>query len=126
MITIQEVLLIHERSIRDFGGSLGVRDYAMLESAVNRPYTTFNNLELYPKIEDKAASILESIVKNHPFIDGNKRTGYILMRFLLLKNGKDIKASEEEKYNFVINVASGKLNIDEIKNWINVRLIEKI
>ncbi len=126
MITIQEVLLIHERSIREFGGSLGVRDFAMLESAVKRPYNTFNNLELYPEIEDKAASILESIVKNHPFIDGNKRTGYVLMRFLLMKSGKDIKASEEEKYNFVINIASGKLNIDEIKDWIKVRLIEKV
>ncbi len=123
MITIQEALYIHEQAIKEFGGSFGVRDYTMLESALKRPYVTFNHNELYPKIEDKAASILESIIKNHPFVDGNKRVGYILMRYLLLMNELDIKADEEEKYDFVINITEGKINIDAIKDWIKSRII---
>ncbi len=122
MMKIQDVLYIHDQIIKEFSGSLGVRDYNMLESALKRAYATFDGCELYPKIEDKAAAVLESIIKNHPFVDGNKRTGYVLMRYLLLKNGKDITASEAEKYEFVINIAKGKRDIDEIKKWIASRL----
>jgi len=118
MISIKEVLMIHELAIIKFGGASGVRDTALLESAIYRPYATFNQQELYPTSIDKAAAIIESIVKNHPFTDGNKRTGYILMRLTLLKNGMDIIASEEDKYNFVINIAAGKLEYDKIKDWI--------
>ena len=118
MITLQEALAIHALAIDRFGGSYGVRDTTLLESAINRPYATFNGVDLYPTTIDKAAAIIESIVKNHPFSDGNKRTGYILMRLLLLQSDLDIRATEAEKYAFVIKIAAGKLMYDEISDWI--------
>lgn len=118
MISIKEVLIIHQLAVKKFGGINGVRDLPLLESAINRPFATFGQQELYPTPVEKAAAIIESIVKNHPFGDGNKRTGYILMRLILLKNGKDIIATQEEKYDFVIKIAEGKLDYDEIKSWI--------
>lgn len=123
MITLKEVLFIHKQAISKFGGATGVRDYDLLESAIKRPYMTFDSVDLYPNIEDKASAILESIVKNHPFVDGNKRTGYILMRYLLLKSGKDIEADKNEKYELVIGVAEGKISFEEIKNWIKSKIV---
>lgn len=122
MITIEQVLIIHSILIEKFGGGSGVRDQGLLESALHRPYSTFDNQELYRSPEEKASSIIESILINHPFIDGNKRTGYTLMRLILLEHGKDIEASEEEKYQFVIGVASGELKYEAILLWIKGNL----
>ena len=118
MITLKETLIIHELAIEKFGGGEGIRDMNLLESALQRPHATFDQQELYPTPIEKAAAIIESIVKNHPFADGNKRTGYILMRLMLLKSNLDIEASEEEKYKFVIRIAEGKSDFEEIKSWI--------
>ncbi len=118
MISLKEVLQIHQVAIDEFGGSTGVRDEGALQAAIARPFNGFGETEFYPNPSEKAAAILESIIKNHPFVDGNKRTGYILMRLLLMNYGKDIKASQEEKYNFTIKVASGQLDFDEILTWI--------
>lgn len=71
---------------------------------------------------DKAAALIESIVLNHPFIDGNKRTGYVLMRLLLLNEGLDISASQDDKYEFVISIAKGEYDYNQIINWINNKL----
>jgi death-on-curing protein len=76
MISLKEVEDIHTILINDFGGSNGIRDVSALKSALARPFQTFDNNELLPTIIDKAAAIIESILINHPFIDGNKRTGY--------------------------------------------------
>jgi death on curing protein len=118
MITVKEAIQIHGILIEQFGGKSGVRDLGALESAINRPYATFNRIELYPNPIEKAMAIIESVVVNHPFIDGNKRAGYVLMRLLLLSEDYDIQAKEEEKYEFVIGIASGKLKTDEIRNWL--------
>lgn len=125
MITLKDVLIIHQLAIKEFGGSTGVRDMGLLDSAIQRPFATFANEELYPTAIDKAAAIVESIVKNHPFSDGNKRTGYILMRLFLLKSKMDIEAIESEKYDFIINIAEGKIEIEGIKLWIknNLKLL---
>jgi death-on-curing protein len=90
MIDIKDVLNIHNILIDKFGGSKGIRDIGLLESAINRPFATFDNKDLYPTPTEKAAAILESILINHPFLDGNKRTAYVLMRLILLENGLDI------------------------------------
>ena len=122
MMTLKEVLIIHQLLIEEFGGSDGVRDMTLLESAIQRPYATFDQQELYPTPTDKAAALIESIVKNHPFSDGNKRTGYVLMRLILMKSKLDIQATEDEKYDFVISIAEGKIDIEAIKAWIDKHL----
>ncbi len=123
MITIEEVLKIHIIIIEKFGGMEGIRDKNILDSALNRPFQTFEGKDLYPTSIDKASALIESVVKNHPFIDGNKRTGYVLMRLLLLNNGLDIQATRNEKYDFVIEIANGKFDYEHIKEWIEKRLM---
>lgn len=114
MILRLEVDIIHEELIARFGGARGIRDINALESAINRPFQTFDGKPLYPSVFDKAAALVESILINHPFVDGNKRTGYTLLRMLLLKNGSDIHASEDEKYRFIIDIAAGNTKFEDI------------
>lgn len=118
MIRLDQAIGIHQVLIEKFGGASGIKDRGALEAALNRPYATFDQKGLYPSPVEKAAAILESILINHPFIDGNKRTGYVLMRLTLMEGGMDIKATQKEKYEFVIKVSEGKLDISRIKEWI--------
>lgn len=118
MISIEEAEQIHKILIDTFGGAHGFRDLSALESALKRPFQTFDDKELYPTAIDKAAALAESILNNHPFIDGNKRTGYVLMRLFLLQNGQDIHATQQDKYEFVISIASGKIRFEEIVSWL--------
>jgi death-on-curing protein len=122
MITFEEALHIHDVLIDEFGGSSGLRDTKLLKSALARPEQTFDGKDLYSSPIEKAAAILESIVVNHPFIDGNKRTGYTLFRLYLLKAGLDIVASQDEKYDLVISIADGTKNIDHIIAWSNEKV----
>jgi len=125
MITYEQVLEIHRILIQEFGGSNGMRDENALRAALERPFSGFGQTEFYPNPEEKASAILESVVKNHPFIDGNKRTGYVFMRLVLMNFGKDIQATQDEKYEFIIGIASGKLDFQEIVIWIKQRVRNK-
>ena len=125
MIDLQEVFEIHQVLIGEFGGSQGVRDIGLLKSALERPFSGFGTTEFYKTPEEKASAILESIVKNHPFIDGNKRTGYVLMRLILMQYGKDIIATQDEKYTFVMDVASGQANFTAILAWIQKHIADR-
>src|SRR5688572_22354390 len=125
MISLQEALAIHNILLEQFGGGNGLRDQGALEAALNRPFNTFDQVELYPEAIDKAAAIIESILINHPFVDGNKRTGYVLMRLLLMQNGLDIQASQEEKHAFVIAIAKGEFRIEEIRVWLRKKVVIK-
>jgi death-on-curing protein len=109
MIRIEHVLGLHKTSIEKYGGSLGVRDEGYLQSAIERPYATFAKEELYPSPFQKAAAILESILKNHPFVDGNKRTGFLACGSVLLSYKWRLIASGDEAYQFVIQVASTQM-----------------
>ncbi len=125
MISEKEALEIHAILLERFGGSSGVRDRALLDSALNRPFQTFDGNELYPSPIEKAAAMLESVVKNHPFIDGNKRTGYVLARLCLMKERVDILADQNQKYAFVIGVSTGKMDFEQIKEWLERHTIRK-
>ena len=125
MIDLQDVLEVHQVLIQEFGGSQGVRDEGLLKSALERPFSGFGETEFYATPEEKAGAVLESIVNNHPFIDGNKRTGYVLMRLILMQFGKDIIATQDEKYSFVIEVASGQIDFQAIVSWIKNRITNK-
>lgn len=122
MIEFKEVEKIHDILIEKFGGAKGIRDSGALESAINRPYQTFDDQDLYPDPVDKAAAIFESIISNHPFVDGNKRTAYVLMRLILLQNRLDIKTGQDEKFDFVIKAAKSELTFGQISDWIKRHL----
>ena len=125
MIELEEIEQIHKTLIEFFGGSQGIRDLSALKSALARPFQTFENKDLHPTPIYKAAALIESILINHPFIDGNKRTGYVAMRSFLIANGLDIDAPQEEKYEFVINIASGKIRLEEITEWLASHIVEQ-
>src|SRR6185436_18694256 len=118
MISLAEVEKIHDILIEKFGGLKGIRDHGILDSAINRPYQTFDGEDLYPDPVDKAAAIFESIISNHPFVDGNKRTAYVLMMLILKENKLDLNADQNTKYDFVISAARGDLRFDRIRNWL--------
>jgi len=118
MIYLAQAEQIHKILIDRFGGSHGIRNQGALLSALSRPFQTFDGKELYVTPIQKAAALIESILVNHPFIDGNKRTGYVLMRLLLIENSYDIQAGQDEKYQFVVRIASGKSNFNDIVYWL--------
>lgn len=118
MISLKLAKELNEIIAKASGGSAGIRDSGSLLSALNRPFQTFDGQDLNPTAIEKSAAIVESIIINHPFIDGNKRMGYAFMRLLLSEEGYEIKASENETYNFIIAIAEGKMNSEEIINWI--------
>lgn len=125
MIDSDEVIRIHNLLIDEFGGSKGVRAFKLLDSAINRPFQTFDKKDLYSTPIDKSAAIFQSLIINHPFIDGNKRIAYVLMRLILLQYNLDLRANQDEKYEFVLKAASGEMDIDSIKDWIFTRIIQK-
>lgn len=125
MIDIDEVILIHKMLNDEFGGSYQIRDINLLDSAIHRPFQTFDSKELYPSPIDKSAAIFESLIINHPFVDGNKRVAYVLMRLVLLQYDIDIKADQNEKYEFVIKAAKGECTFEDIREWVFSRIIQK-
>ena len=125
MIAVSLAEEVHRMLINKFGGTNGIRDLPALESALLRPFQTFEDINLYPDALHKAAAIIESIIANHPFIDGNKRTGYVLMRLFLISNNLDIHASQQEKFEFVISIANGSRNYNEIIGWLKVFTVNK-
>jgi len=121
MIDRAEAEYYHAQMIRRHGGTLGIRDAGLLDAALNRPYATFGGMDLFPAPEDKAAAIMHGIITGHPFLDGNKRTGYVLGRLVLQQGGLDIQAGEDERYDMVIQVATGQLDVDGIRAWLAKR-----
>ena len=124
MIDIKTVEQIHGILIDEFGGSKGIRDMAGLEAALARPYMTFDQMDLHATSVDKAAAIFESLIINHPFIDGNKRIAYVLLRLTFLNEGFDFIASQADKYDMAISASRGMFNFDQIKDWLITRLIK--
>jgi len=117
-LRISQILVIYDEVIRETGGSGGIRDINLLESSVARPQATFGGDDLYPDLFSKAAALGHSIIRNHSFIDGNKRTGYMAMRIFLNVNGYDLKAGLDEKYRFVMEIAEKIINEESISEWL--------
>lgn len=114
----EKVLLLHQLMAEATGGDVGIRDEALLESAIENIYATFDGVELYPSKEEKAARLGFSLISNHAFVDGNKRIGiYIMLSFLEL-NGIKIEASNDEVYELGMKIAEGKADYNYILKWI--------
>lgn len=114
----QQVVKIHSSLIEKTGGVDGIRDETLLDSALKSPFQTFDEKELYPSILDKAAQLCYSLIKNHPFADGNKRIGVHLTLLFLRLNDIDLEYSQQELVSIGLDVASGKMAKEEIKAWL--------
>lgn len=114
----EQVILLHERLIEVTGGSSGIRDDSMLDSALANPFQSFGGEELYPSIEAKAAQLCYGIVKNHPMVDGNKRSGVHVMLVFLALNGYELFYTQKELSDIILALASGKLSAEDMLQWI--------
>jgi len=116
-LTEEQVLFIHSRLIDETGGVHGVRDLGLLQSAVSRPKATFGSEDLYPDIFHKAAALMESLIKNHPFIDGNKRTAITSAGIFLQRNGYILETAQRELEQFTLSVVTGKASFEDAVEW---------
>lgn len=113
-----KVLLLHRIMLEETGGSDGVRDIGLLDSALEAAYATFDDKELFPSKEEKAARLGVGLISNHAFVDGNKRIGmYVLLSFLEL-NGIYIEATNEEVIDVGLSIARGEMNYEQLLEWI--------
>ena len=117
-LTVEQVLFIHMRLIAETGGSRGLRDLGLLASAVARPQATFGGEDLYPDLFSKAAALMDSLVRNHPFVDGNKRVGITAAGLFLLRNGQRLTASSAELESFALQVARSEVSTEQIAAWL--------
>lgn len=118
ILSKEQVLQLHISLIKATGGSDGIRDEGMLDSALNNPFQSFGGNELYPSIQAKAAQLCFGIVKNHAMVDGNKRLGTHVMLVFLALNGYELSYSQKELSDTILALASGKINAENILQWI--------
>ncbi len=113
-----QVLLIHDQLISETGGSSGLRDEGILDSALNAPFQTFNGEDVYPSLQQKAARLCFGLVKNHPFVDGNKRIGAHVMLVFLALNGIELQHSQTELSDVILQLTAGKIEATDLLHWI--------
>lgn len=114
----EKVKLLHQLMAEATGGSIGLRDEGLLDSALESAFATFDGVELYPSKEEKAAKLAFSLVSNHAFVDGNKRIGvYVMLSFLEI-NGIPIDASDDDVVHLGLGIADGTMKYEEILSWI--------
>ena len=114
----EQVLFIHSRLVAETGGGHGVRDLGLLESAVARPRATFDDQELYPDLYTKAAALMDSLINNPPFVDGNKRTGVTAAGLFLRINGQRLTASPAKLEALTLRVAKEGMEVTQLADWL--------
>ncbi len=117
-LTKSQILLLHEQLITETGGSSGLRDEGMLDSALNAPFQTFGREDMYPSLQQKAARLCFGLVKNHPFVDGNKRIGAHAMLVFLALNGVELQHSQAELSDVILQLAAGEIEATDLLRWI--------
>lgn len=119
-VTLEEVMVIHLTMIQVGGGRKEILDFTLLHSAIERPKATFSGKELYPTVWKKAAALLHSLVKNHAFDDGNKRTAYYTTKRFLYINGFKLFAPEKIVVPFMVSMDVKNLTLQQIASWLKM------
>lgn len=117
-LATEDVLLLHHLSIERSGGSHGLRDPGLLDAAVHRPQATFAGESLYPTIFEKSAALCHSLIKNHPFVDGNKRTSLLSAMTMLEMNGYQFESTQEELVVFGLKIDNENVSPEAIASWL--------
>lgn len=125
-ITITRVLFIHNYAVKRYGGSQGIRDLGLIESAVARPQSGFGGEYLYKNIFDMAAALLQSLLKNHPFVDGNKRTALFSTGVFLKLNGYKLSNTHKEEVAFAVRVDNSNLTLEQISAWLKENSVKSV
>lgn len=114
----RQVLLMQEQLIEATGGTSGLREDGLLDSALNAPFQTFDGVDIYPSLQQKASRLCFGLVKNHPFADGNKRIGAHTMLVFLALNGVELDYSQDELSQIILDLAAGRASDSELLGWI--------
>lgn len=117
-LTKEQILLLHQNLIDSSGGSPGLRDVGLLESAIYAPFQSVGDGDAYPSLQQKAARLGFGLIKNHAFIDGNKRIGVHAMLIFLALNGIELQYTQKDLSDMVLLVAEGALSFEEMVKWI--------
>lgn len=124
-ISLSEIQKLHTRIIERTGGSFGVRNLGGLESALAQPFMTYRGEYLYPTLVEKASALGFSLIMNHPFVDGNKRIGFMAMALFLSRNGYDIGGTVDEQEEIILRVASGEIDREALTLWLEENILAK-
>lgn len=124
-LSTEDVLLLHHLSIEKAGGSHGLPDPGMLDAAVHRPQATFAGEDLYPSLFDKAGALCHSLIKNHAFIDGNKRTSLLSAMTFLELNGYRFTCKQDELVSFGLDIDNKHIPPEEIATWLKAHCIKR-
>ena len=118
ILSKEQIILLHSNLITETGGSEGIRDEQLLESAINAPFQTFDNIEVFPSIQQKAARLGYGLIKNHAFVDGNKRIGTHAMLVFLALNKIELEYTQSELSDTILKVASDEYSLEDLLKWI--------
>jgi death-on-curing protein len=116
--TTGDVIGAHDRAVAATGGAAGLRDEGALESAIHRPLASFGGVELYPGLELKVAALIESLIRNHPFVDGNKRTSMLVGLATLRVNGLSVIADDSDIEWVAVAVAERRMDLSALTTWV--------
>ena len=122
ILSKRQILMLHTALIAQTGGIDGVRDEGLLDSAINAPFQTFAEQDLYPTVLEKAARLGFGLISNHPFLDGNKRIGAHVMLTFMGVNQINLCCTDEELISLILQVASGRLDYDGMLEWLKSHL----
>ena len=118
ILTKEQIHLLHQELINAHGGSDGLRDEALLDSALAAPFQTFDGLYVYPTVQQRAVRLGYGLLMNHPFIDGNKRIGVHVMLTVLAMNGIELEYTQKELYEIILKVAASESSFEELLKWV--------
>lgn len=118
VLSKHQILLIHEQLIRETGGSQGLRDEGLLESALAAPFQSFDGEDAFPSIYQKAARLGYGLIKNHPFVDGNKRIGTHIMLVFLALNDITLAYTQEELTQIILAIAASEKRYEDLLKWL--------
>ena len=125
-LTLEQIIILHERVIEQSGGSTGIRDPGILESALAQPAMSYGGQDLYPTIIEKVAALGFSLINNHPFVDGNKRIGHAAMEVTLLMNGCEIQADVDSQESVILAVAASEMDRASFLQWLQHHVVQRL
>ncbi len=118
LLTLEQVLTLHQQIIEQSGGATGIRDRGILESALAQPYISYDGQDLYPTLIEKVAALGFSLINNHPFVDGNKRIGHAAIEVMLLMNGYEIQADVDTQETVILSMAASEMSRESFLKWL--------
>ncbi len=121
-LTLAEVVELHRRLLQVTGGAPGIRDLGALEAAIAQPKATFDGVDLYPTLAEKATALCFSLIQGHPFWDGNKRVGYAAMETCLVLNGAEVDAPVDDQERLILDLAAGRIGRRQLTDWLRQHL----